>query len=200
MKIVLFASGGGSNVKAILQAIQSKALDATVSCLVCNVETAGVIEVAKQFNIEVLVIPNKGLSREAHEAEILNQLQFYSWDFWVLAGYMRLFTEKLVKKINQPSYKIINIHPSLLPDFKGVNAYQQAFEAGVEESGCTVHFVNEYLDDGPIIAQASFKRLPNDTLETFMARGLQLEHTLYPKVLEHISKGKVTVLEPALPC
>jgi phosphoribosylglycinamide formyltransferase-1 len=191
INIALFASGEGSNAKSILEAIQNQELDVKVCALICNVEGAGVLEVAKLFGIPCFCIPHKGLKREDHEAQVIKALSEFEINYWVLAGYMRLLSPSLIQTINKDGYKIVNIHPSLLPAFKGVNAYEQAFDYGVQVAGCTVHFVDETLDGGPIIAQASFERLPEEPLETFKARGLSLEHQFYPEVLQCLAEDRV---------
>lgn len=198
IRIALFASGQGSNVEAILEAIRARRLDADPICIVTNQPNAGVIQVAKRFSVPCYIIPSTGLTREAHEEKIIQVVSPLQPDYVVLAGYMRLFTEKFIYAFNSPGcLRIINIHPALLPDFKGADGYGDVFKAGVKTSGITVHFVDEGMDTGPIIAQAYFERHDDDTLETFKARGLEVEHALYPKVLQDISQGLIqTEIDP----
>lgn len=193
LKIALFASGRGSNVQAILDAIQSGALEAQVQCVVCNVEDAPVIGLARRAGVPAQVIPHTGLSREDHEAQILEALAEFEIDYLVLAGYMRLFTPGFLNKFKQEGhYRVVNIHPSLLPAFPGSKGYEDAFHYGVKLSGVTVHFVDDAMDNGPILLQEAFPRLDNDALEDFKARGLALEHQLYPKALQLLAENQVT--------
>jgi formyltetrahydrofolate-dependent phosphoribosylglycinamide formyltransferase len=193
---VLFASGRGSNVASILSAVASGELNAKVLGIICNIEGAGVLEVAAKYNVPAFVIPHKGLDREAHEALITEKLAELSPDYLVLAGYMRLFSSQFITA-QQPAntWRIVNIHPSLLPAFPGVNSYQQAFDYGVQVAGVTVHFVTPEMDAGPIISQLSFDRDAEDTLQVFTQKGLALEHCLYPSVLKALVYGRVNVQE-----
>ena len=193
LRLVGFASGRGSNLAALIQAINSGRLDARFEAVICNMADAPVIEVVRQAGIDCHVIPHKGLSRPDHEAAVWQVLSALDYDYVVLAGYMRLMSKQLLNKIQPeaftapPHYRIINIHPSLLPAFPGTNGYEQAFQYGVQVSGVTVHFVDEEMDHGPIYMQAAFERLPNDTLQTFKARGLAVEHELYTCALQQLA-------------
>jgi phosphoribosylglycinamide formyltransferase 1 len=192
IRIAILASGNGSNVEAILEAIRAKRLHAEPVVVVTNQPEAGVIQIAKRFSVPCHVIPHTGLSREAHEQQIIDTLSPLELDYIVLAGYMRVFTERFIYAFNLPGeFRIINIHPSLLPDFPGPHAYKDVFEAGIKTSGITVHFVDDGVDTGPIISQAYLERQDDDTLDSFIQRGLALEHQLYPKVLEDISQGRI---------
>jgi phosphoribosylglycinamide formyltransferase-1 len=147
-----------------------------------------------------MAIPHNGLSRREHELRLLAELDKYKVDFVVLAGYMRILSSTFLRRFSDSRgfYRVINIHPSLLPAFPGKSAYEDAFDSGVEVSGVTIHFVDEKVDHGPILAQESFPRLANDTLNTFTSRGLALEHTLYPRTLQMLVEGKLpeAVQEP----
>ena len=192
LKIALLASGTGSNAKAIIHAIKSGQLDAEVQCVIANISDAPVLEMAQQEGITTLLIPHQGLSRETHEQQILEALKPFEINYLVLAGYMRLLTPILLNTFkDQSHYRIVNIHPSLLPAFPGTHGYDDAFHYGVKVSGVTVHLVDEAMDHGPILAQASFSRYDEDTLETFKARGLALEHELYPQALQWIAEGRL---------
>lgn len=192
LRIALLASGRGSNVEAILQAIGDQDLPITPVCVLSNIEGAGVLSVADRFQVPSVVVPHQGLSREAHEAEVLKILDTFAPDYVVLAGYMRLLTPIFLNHYKAcDHYKILNIHPSLLPAFAGAHGYQDAFDYGAKVSGVTVHFVDEHMDNGPILLQESFPRLEEDTLETFQARGLALEHQIYPKALHILAQNRV---------
>jgi formyltetrahydrofolate-dependent phosphoribosylglycinamide formyltransferase len=184
-------------MKAILEAIAEKELDARVSVVLSNNSSAAGLEVAKEFGVPTACVPSKGKTREQHETEVLAELAKHQVDYIVLAGYMRVLTPLFLNAFKHPDgyFRVINIHPSLLPDFPGASGYEDAFAAGVPESGITVHLVDEHVDHGPILAQARFQREPGDTIETFKARGLALEHQLFPRVLQQVSKEgiKLTV-------
>jgi len=188
LQLAILASGRGTNAKAILEAIQRGDLDAEVVCLISNKADASALQIASDFGIPAISVPHEGLSREAHEAKLLKALQPFKIDYLVLAGYMRLMTPQFLKSFTN---RVINIHPSLLPAFAGTHGYEDAYHYGVKVSGVTVHFVDEGMDTGPIIAQETFPRLESDTLETFKARGLALEHALYPKVLQSLVRNHV---------
>ncbi len=193
LQIAILASGRGSNAKAILEAIEQKRLDAEVQCIICNVPGAGVVSLGEAAGIPTVVIPHKGLSREDHEAQVLAQLEQHAVDYLVLAGYMRIMTPQFLKPFqDKQHYRIVNINHSLLPAFPGTTAYEEAFQYGVKVSGVTVHFVDEKMDNGPILLQESFPRLDSDTLEDFKARGLALEHHLYPQALQLLAENKLT--------
>lgn len=195
LKLAIFASGRGSNMRAILQSIADGYLDASVAVAVCNEEGAGALKIAREFGVTSICLPHSGMKRREHEEKVLAALKDFDIDFIVLAGYMRILSPAFLKSFKDPAgyFRVINIHPSLLPAFPGVDAYKDAFEAGVEVSGITVHLVDEEVDHGPILAQAEFARLPGDTLDSFRARGLAVEHQLYPKVLQQIAREGVRV-------
>jgi len=190
LQLAILGSGRGSNAKAILEAIQRGELDAHVVCLISNMADAPVLKIAADFGIPAIPVPHVGLTREAHEAKLLEALKPYKIDYLVLAGYMRLMTPKFLKAFEN---RVINIHPSLLPAFTGTHGYEDAYHYGVKVSGVTVHFVDEGLDTGPIIVQEAFPRMENDTLESFKARGLALEHALYPEALQLLAEDRLVL-------
>ncbi len=193
LKIALFASGRGSNVQAILKAIETGTLDVSPQCLIANMEDAPVLDLGRAANLPTYCIPHKNLSREQHEADVLKALASHNIDYIVLAGYMRMLTPGFLKNYAAVDhYRIVNIHPSMLPAFPGTHAYEDAFNQGVKTSGVTVHFVDEIMDNGPILIQESFPRHDDDTLETFKARGLALEHRLYPQALQYLAENRVS--------
>jgi phosphoribosylglycinamide formyltransferase-1 len=193
LKIAVFASGRGSNLKAIIDAIDEGALGATIVCVVSNNPDCYALELARERGLETFALSHKGLSREQHEGKIIEHLQKYEVDFVVLAGYMRVLTAHFLQHFKDPAgyFRVVNIHPALLPAFKGGNGYEDAFNYGVKVSGVTIHLVDEEVDHGPILAQRAFPRLAEDTLETFKERGLALEHALYPEVLASIVNAGV---------
>ncbi|HEY9785172.1 MAG TPA: phosphoribosylglycinamide formyltransferase, partial [Candidatus Obscuribacterales bacterium] len=193
LNLAVLASGRGSNLKAILEAIKNGSLDAKVSVVICNVPGAGAIDHATAYGVRVALIPNAGIRRQEHEAKMLEELKRHDVDFIVLAGFMRVLSPEFLRSFRAAEgyYRVINIHPSLLPAFPGTAGYEEAYNYGVAVSGITVHLVDEKVDHGPILAQETFPRFADDTLETFKTRGLAVEHALYPKVLQRIAKEGV---------
>lgn len=182
-KIVIFASGTGSNAEAIYQA--SKSLGFEVAALVCDKIVAGVLLKAKTWNCPVLLIEKTASeTRSQHERKIVSALSEISFDLIVLAGYQRMLGLEFLYSF--PANSIINIHPSVLPAYPGLHSYERAFNDGVTESGISIHYVDVGMDTGSIITQKTFKRFDNDTLETFMKRGLALEHAHYPQTIKDI--------------
>jgi len=188
-RIAVFASGSGSNFQAIADAVNAGKLDVHIGLLVCDRPNARVVERAKQLGIPSFVFrPKEYESREQYEQEILQRLQELEIDLVVMAGYMRLITQVLVK----PLYgRLINIHPSLLPAFPGLNAVKQALDYGVKVTGVTVHYVDGGMDTGPIIAQQSLDIIPDDTEESIAASIHLIEHVLLPQVIGQIAAGQL---------
>jgi phosphoribosylglycinamide formyltransferase-1 len=183
-KIALFASGSGSNVQAIAEAIQQGDIPAEIVLLVCDQPNAYVIKRAEQLKIPVFSFKAKDYaSKEAFEEEIVNNLQKAGVEFIFLAGYMRLIGHTLLEAYSE---RIVNIHPSLLPAFPGKDAVGQALAAKVKISGVTIHFVDEGMDTGPIIEQQSVRISDEDNRETLQAKIQKLEHEFYPKVLKQL--------------
>jgi phosphoribosylglycinamide formyltransferase 1 len=192
LRIAVFASGSGSNFQALVGAIRDRGINASIELVVCDKPSAYVLERAKHFNIETYTFrPKDYPSREAYEQEIVAKLEQMGIDLIVLAGYMRIITNVLV----EPYYgRMINIHPSLLPVFPGINGIGQALEYGVKITGVTVHFVDGGMDTGPIIAQHAVEVQDDDTEETLGARIHKVEHELLPKVVGWIAEGRVSVI------
>ncbi len=191
LNLAVFGSGRGSNFQAILQAIDSGSLDAKILVVISDKENARILELARNSGIPAYAVSPKGYdSRRAHEQAILEILRKYPIEFIVLAGYMRIITPYL---LNQYPNRFINIHPSLLPSFKGLHAQRQALEYGVKVTGATVHLVNEEVDAGKILAQKCVPVLEDDTEETLSARILEVEHELLPTVLQEIAIGKIKI-------
>ena len=198
IKLAIFASGRGSNAKNIFEYIkEEKTKDSSfrleAELLICDKENAPAIEMAKGFGVKTEVIPYVGNKCE-HENKIHQILDQINPDYLCLCGYMRILSKGFVRKYtdeNSGHSNIINIHPSLLPLFPGKDGYGDAFKAGVEESGITLHFVDEGVDTGPIIMQKSFEKKESDDLASFKARGLELEHKLYRELLYNLNKNGV---------
>ena len=188
MRIAVFASGNGSNFQAIAEAIDSKQVDATICFLFCDNPKAYVIERAKKMGIPFKVFSPKNYeNRAAYESELLKQLGINAVDLIVLAGYMRIIGPTVLTTY---ANRILNIHPSLLPYYPGKSSIQDAFEANEKETGVTVHFVDEGVDTGPIIAQEMVAILPEDTLDSLEARIHQVEHRLFPQVIQKVIENK----------
>lgn len=174
----VLASGNGSNFDAIQQAILTQQLNAEVRCVLYNIPNAYVAQRARAHNIPAVFIDHKAYkTRRAFDTALLNELSNYDIEWLVLAGWMRRLSPNFIDAFPD---KILNIHPSLLPSFPGLHAIDQALEAGVTISGCTVHIVTTELDSGPILAQAAVPVLPEDTTQTLHARIQEQEHRLYP--------------------
>ncbi|WP_034537867.1 phosphoribosylglycinamide formyltransferase [Carnobacterium inhibens] len=188
MRIAVFASGNGSNFQAIAEAIASKQVDAILCFLFCDNPKASVIERAKKMGIPFTVFSPKNYeNRAAYESELLKQLELNAVDLIVLAGYMRIIGPTLLTAY---ANRILNIHPSLLPYYPGKSSIQDAFEANEKETGVTVHVVDAGVDTGPIIAQEKVAILPEDTLDSLETRIHQVEHRLFPQVIQKVIKNK----------
>ncbi len=191
LRLGVLASGRGSNLQSILEAIGRGDLSARVAVVISNKKEAQALERAAQYQVPALFLdPSHYLSREAYDTAILQQLKEYRVELIVLAGYMRLVTRTLIEPYHD---RIINIHPSLLPAFPGMHAHRQALEYGVRVSGCTLHFVDEEMDHGPIVAQAAVPVFEGDTEEQLSERILAEEHRLLPQVLQLYAEGKLKV-------
>ena len=192
MRIGILISGRGSNMAAIIKAVQSGQIpDSEVVVVVSDKTNAEGLEKAKACGIETIVVMRQGRTRETHDAEIIAELKKRNVKFVCLAGYMRLLSCDFVRAFPD---KIINIHPSLLPSFPGLDAQRQAIDYGVKISGCTVHFVDEDLDHGAIILQKTVEVTDNDTAESLSAKILQYEHELYVEALKRIAKGNYRII------
>lgn len=184
MKIGILISGRGSNMVAIVEAVQSGAIpNSAVVVVISDKAEAGGLEKAEARGIEIIVVARNGRKRAEHDAEIVAELKKRNVELVCLAGYMRLLSSDFVRAFPN---KIINIHPSLLPNFRGLEAQKQAIDAGAKISGCTVHFVDEELDHGEIILQKEVEVKSDDTAETLSARILGHEHALYVEAVKKI--------------
>lgn len=188
VRTAVLISGRGSNLKSLIDACAAPDFPAEIVLVISNVETAGGLQFARDAGIATKVIPHKPFpSREAFDAEIDKALRDAEVALVCEAGFMRIHSEWFARRWEG---KILNIHPSLLPLFKGTKVHEQALAAGVTESGATVHFLMPELDSGPIIAQRTVPVLPGDTVETLSARVLEAEHVLYPESLRMVAEGR----------
>ena len=187
----ILLSGRGSNFVAIADSIDAGRIpDARIAVVISNRADAPGIETAKKRGLNALVIASKGKDREAHDRDMVQALNENTVDLICLAGYMRLLSPWFVQQFPQ---RILNIHPSLLPAFPGLEAQQQAFAYGVKVSGCTVHFVDEELDHGAIIVQRAVPVLDSDDEHTLAARILEQEHIAYSEAIRIVLEGKFEV-------
>ena len=189
--IGVLLSGTGTNLQAILEAIAAKKLDAKIGVVVSNVASAGGLKRAEDAGVPTVVVDHRQyVSRREFDAKVVSVLEKHGVEWLVLAGFMRVVTERLLDAFPM---RIINIHPSLLPAFTGLNAQQQALTYGARITGCTVHFVDGGTDTGPIIAQCAVPVFSKDTDETLRKRVLVQEHLLLVDVLQWVAKGRITV-------
>lgn len=187
--IVVFASGNGSNFQAIAEAIKKGIVQANLRLLVCDNSKAFVLERAKKFKVKTFLInPRDYRNKKYFEDEIIRKLKAEKIDLIVLAGFMRILSPYFV---HQYKHRIINIHPALLPSFKGAHAIKDAFDYGVKLTGVTVHFVDERMDHGPIILQEPVRVRDKDSLESLEEKIHQLEHKLYPQAINLFLSGKL---------
>jgi len=191
MNLGILLSGRGSNFEAIADNIDAGRLAAKISIVISNRADAGGIETARRRRLNALVIPSKGRQREEHDRAVVAALRQASVDLVVLAGYMRLLSPWFIQQFPQ---RILNIHPSLLPAFPGLEAQKQAFDYGVQISGCSVHFVDEHLDHGPIIVQRAVPVLPDDDEHTLAARILEQEHKAYTDAIRIVIEGNYQII------
>jgi phosphoribosylglycinamide formyltransferase-1 len=186
-KIGILISGRGSNMVALLEACRQGRLDAEAALVISNIETAAGLLKAREFGVETQVISHQGRAREVHDQEMVEALKRRGVELVCLAGYMRLVSPLFIREYHN---RILNIHPSLLPAFPGLDAQKQALEYGVKITGCTVHLVDEELDHGAIVMQRSVEVQNDDTVESLSGRILEQEHLIYAEaVVRVLHKG-----------
>ncbi|MCX7661546.1 MAG: phosphoribosylglycinamide formyltransferase [Candidatus Omnitrophica bacterium] len=191
MNIAVFASGRGTNFSAIARAVKKGKIKANLSLLVCDNPKAKVLQKAKRTGIKSVLIKREDFSsRQEFETEIIKHLEENRIDLIVLAGFMRVLSPEFVRRYYG---RILNIHPALLPSFKGTQGIKDAFEYGVKVTGVTVHFVDEKTDHGPIILQGVVKIKETDTLETLEKRIHRIEHKLYPQAIKLFTEGRLKI-------
>ena len=189
--IGVLLSGGGTNLQAIIDAIEQDRLDADIRTVVSNRETAYGLTRARNHGIPTTVINHRRhASREAYDRVVVEHLKEQGVELVVLAGFMRLLSPLFIQSFPN---RIMNIHPALSPSFAGLHGQKQAFEYGVRFSGCTVHFVSEGCDEGPVIIQAVVPVLPDDTEETLAQRILAQEHRIYPHAIQLYGEGRLEI-------
>ena len=188
-RAVVLISGGGSNMLALVEATKAEDYPVDIVAVISDKPTAGGLAKAASRGIMTFAFERRNFDGKAdHEAAILACLEAINPDIVCLAGYMRLLSADFIKRYEG---RILNIHPSLLPLFPGLHTHQRAIDAGMTTAGCTVHFVTEGMDEGPVILQSSVPVLPEDTAETLAARVLTVEHQTYPQALRLVAEGRV---------
>lgn len=191
MNIAIFASGRGTNFAAIIKAVKKRKIKASLSLLVCDNPQAGAITKAKRAKIKVALVKREDfISKRDFENKIIEHLKENKIDLIVLAGFMRILSPEFVGAYKN---RIINIHPALLPSFKGAHGIKDAFDYGVKVTGVTVHFVTERMDHGPIILQSAIDVKENDTLESLEAKIHKIEHKLYPEAIRLFIEGRLEI-------
>lgn len=192
LKIAVLASGSGSNLQAIIDEIAAGLLPAELCLVISDKPDAYALQRAQKANVPTkILLPQDFASRSDYDAQLVQILQAAKVEVVALAGYMRLVTPTLLNAFPQ---RVLNIHPALLPSFPGLHAQRQAFEYGVKVAGCTVHFVDEGMDSGPIILQAPVPVLDTDDADSLAARILEQEHIIYPLALRLLAEGKLHIV------
>lgn len=195
LRVAVLASGRGSNLQAVIDAIEAGTVQAKLVAVISNKKEAPALERARRHGLACLFVDPKPYagrpdSREAYDHELLDVLRQHDVELVLLAGYMKIVTRVLVEAF---ANRMMNIHPSLLPSFPGLDVQKKAIEWGCKLAGCTVHFVTEGVDEGPIILQAAVPILDNDTPDTLAARILEQEHKIYPRAVQLFAEGRLQV-------
>ncbi len=199
IRLGVLASGGGTNLQAILDACAARRISAEVAVVVSNVPGAGALERARKAGVATEVIPSKGVAdREAYDLRLVEALRGHRVDLVCLAGYMRIVTPAFLRAFGPSPEtrgcpRVVNVHPGLLPSFPGLHAQRQCLEYGARFAGCSVHFVDEGTDTGPLIIQAVVPVLPGDGEEALAARILEQEHRIYPQAIQWFAEGRLSV-------
>jgi len=192
LRLAVLASGGGTNLQSIIDRCEQGRLDADISLVISNNPGAGALERATLAGIKTVCINHREFdSREKFDQAVIATLKAAEIELVVLAGFMRIISTPFLRAFPQ---KIINIHPSLLPSFPGLHVQQKALDYGAKVSGCTVHFVDDGVDTGPIIIQAVVPIHPTDSEESLAARILEQEHKIYPQAIQWIAEGRVEIM------
>jgi phosphoribosylglycinamide formyltransferase-1 len=195
LRVAVLASGRGSNLQAVIDAIEAGTVQANIVAVISNKKDAPALERAKQHGLPALFVDPKPYtgrpdSREAYDRALLDVLKQHDVELILLAGYMKIVTRVLVETFMN---RMMNIHPSLLPSFPGLEVQKKAIDWGCKLAGCTVHFVTEGVDEGPIILQAAVPILDDDTPDTLAARILEQEHKIYPRAIQLFAEGRLQV-------
>jgi phosphoribosylglycinamide formyltransferase-1 len=189
-RLGILISGRGSNFEAIAANVASGALDAEIAVVIANRAEAQGLEIARARGLNAVCLPSKGLDREVYDRMLVAELRKHEVDLVCLAGFMRLLSAGFIREFPQ---RILNIHPSLLPAFPGLDAQHQALAHGVKLTGCTVHFVDQDLDAGPIVLQAAVPVEDDDTVDTLSARILKEEHRIYSEAIRIVIAGNYRI-------
>jgi phosphoribosylglycinamide formyltransferase-1 len=190
-QLAILLSGRGSNFEAIADNVAGGSIDASIAVVISNKPEARGLQIARDRGLNAVAVPSKGMDREDYDRQLIGELRKFDVDLVCLAGYMRLLSAFFIREFPN---RILNIHPSLLPAFPGLDAQHQAVQYGVKISGCTVHFVDEYLDAGPILRQAAVPVLDDDTEETLAARILKEEHRIYSEAIRIALSGRYQII------
>ena len=191
LRLGVLVSGSGSNLQAILDACAARRIPAEVAVVICNVPEARALQRARDARVPAVMLPHQEhKTREEYDARLVSELRTRGAELVCLAGFMRIVTPVLLGAFPQ---RVLNIHPSLLPAFSGMHGVRQALRAGVRVSGCTVHFVDEGTDSGPIVIQAAVPVLDGDTEESLAERILEQEHRIYPRAIQLVAEGRVEI-------
>ena len=182
-RLGVLLSGRGSNFQTIAESISAGRIPAEIAVVISNRADAPGLAAARERGLTAICLPSKGLDREAYDRQLIAALREHAVEWVLLAGYMRILSAEFIRAFPR---RILNIHPSLLPAFPGLDAQHQAFDYGVKLSGCTVHFVDEHLDHGPIVTQAMVPVAPDDTADSLAARILAEEHRIYGESLRRL--------------
>jgi phosphoribosylglycinamide formyltransferase-1 len=200
IRLGVLASGGGTNLQALLDACAARRIDAEVALVLSNLAGAGALDRAARAGVGFACLPSKGVAdRAAYDEALVDRLRQARVDLVCLAGYMRLVTPTFLRAFgptpaSRGCPRVVNIHPALLPSFPGLHGPRQALAAGVKVAGCTVHFVDEGTDTGPVIAQAAVPVLDGDTEADLAGRILEQEHRLYPQAVQWVAEGRLSLL------
>ena len=189
-RLGILISGRGSNFEAIADNVAAGSIDATIAVVISNRADARGLEAARARGLNAVCLPSKGLDREVYDRMVIEELRRHEVDLVCLAGFMRLLSATFIREFPR---RILNVHPSLLPAFPGLDAQHQALAHGVKIAGCTVHFVDEYLDAGPILIQAAVPVADEDTPETLSARILKEEHRIYSEAIRLVLAGNYRI-------
>jgi len=190
-RLGILLSGRGSNFAAIAEAIRThRLLGAEIAVVLSNIAEAPGLRIAAEMGLTAIAVPSAGRKRAEHDAEMIARLHQYKVDLVCLAGYMRILTAEFVRAFPN---RILNVHPSLLPAFPGLDAQEQALKFGAKVAGCTVHFVDEAVDHGAIIVQRAVQVLDHDTAESLAARILEQEHAAYPEAIARVLSGEFSL-------
>jgi phosphoribosylglycinamide formyltransferase-1 len=189
-RLGILLSGRGSNFEAIADSVAAGRIPADIAVVISNRPEARGIQVARERGLNAVVIPSKGIDREVYDRMLVEELKRNQVDLVCLAGFMRILSGYFIREF---PLRVLNIHPSLLPAFPGLDAQHQALEHGVKVTGCTVHFVDEHLDAGPIIVQATVAVQNDDTADTLSARILKEEHRIYTEAINIVLSGRFSL-------